>query len=293
MSSLLDQSLMERLSDRLPQREVLLFPRGRIALPATFHVAGVGSADDGSHYDNDGLKRGPRSFVLLKHTLSGSGRLRFGQRQYVLTPGQTMLVTVPHDHRYWLPRGGHWSYFWLCLHGHEALHICKHVIDVAGPVLNLSEETLASAARAVLDILGGDIATPTQASTRAYDLIMRVHGELKAEQPRDARERTADLEQAISYCRENISRPIGVADLAKASGYSRYHFARRFQESEGIPPAEFLRNERMSLAARALAETDLQIAVIAEKCGYLDPSYFTKVFRRVYGIPPKAFRHRV
>src|SRR5690554_5939384 len=106
---------VERLHNRAPQREALLFPRGKLALPATIHVAGIGEASGREPFDNDGLRRGPRAFVLLKHTLSGSGKLRFEGRQYSVEPGQLMMLTVPHDHRYWLPKGGNWRFAWVCL----------------------------------------------------------------------------------------------------------------------------------------------------------------------------------
>lgn len=287
------KEMLQQLSARPPQREVLLFPRGKVALPATIQVAGLSRHEPGTVFDSDGLKRGPRSFVLLKHTLSGSGRLRFEDRTFVLEPGSTMLITVPHDHRYWLPTNTSWGFFWLSFHGHEAIHICKHIISVAGPVLRLSEPTLAATARLALDVLNGRVTTATQTSSRAYDLIMQLHGDVESGPVRETSERTPDLERVISYARDHLAEPIGVDDLARVSGYSRFHFGRRFRESEGIPPSEFVRNERMLTAARLLAETTLPIATIAEESGYADASYFTKVFRRVYGMPPKAFRQTV
>jgi AraC-like DNA-binding protein len=276
----------------LPQREVVLFPKGKVALPATIHVAGVDRNDGERPYDNDGLKRGPRSFVLLQHTIAGSGRLRFEDRHFTVLPGQSMLITVPHDHRYWLPRGGDWTYFWLCFHGHEAMHICKHIIETAGPVITLSPKALEAAAGVAVDVIHGRVTTPTQSSTLAYDLVMHLYGETEQRPAREAHERPPALERAISYCRDNLTRSIGVADLARASGYSRFHFVRRFRDSEGVAPSEFIRLERMSMAARMLVETELPIAAIAERSGFVNSNYFTKVFRRVYGMPPTAFRHR-
>jgi transcriptional regulator GlxA family with amidase domain len=203
-----------------------------------------------------------------------------------------MLLTVPHDHRYWLPRHGDWTYFWLCFHGHEAMHICKHIIDVAGPVITLADETLATIARIALEVLNRRVPSPVVSSTLAYEGVMRLHADTEQRPASEALERPAALEQAISYCRENLDRPIGVGDLARASGYSRYHFVRLFRHSEGVSPSEFIRNERLSVAARRLVETDMPIAAVAEETGFSNSNYFTKVFRRVYGMPPPAFRHR-
>lgn len=286
------QTPLAELVKFLPRREVLLFPKGQIALPASIHVAGIDRAAQDRPYDNDGLRRGPRSFVLLQHTLAGSGRLRFEDRNFTLRPGQTMLITVPHDHRYWLPRNGDWTYLWLCFHGHESMHICKHIIDVVGPVITLSKETLDAVARVALEVLNGRVSSPALSSTLAYEIVMRLHAETEQRPSSKPVERPPQIEQAISYCRANLTRPIGVGDLARASGYSRFHFIRRFRRSEGVSPSEFIRNERMSVAARLLVETDRPIAAIAEKTGFASSNYFTKVFRRVYGMPPTAFRHR-
>lgn len=283
---------VERMHNRAPQREALLFPRGKLVLPATIHVAGIGNVDGREPFDNDGLKRGPRAFVLLKHTLSGSGKLRFEGRQCAVESGQTMMVTVPHDHRYWLPRGGNWRFAWICLHGHEALHICRHIIEESGPIFKMTEETLDVFAQLVLDVLDGKISTPAETSIHAYDLIMRLHSDTELRPTAAAHERPVDIERAIGFCRENLARSISIDDMARASGYSRFHFVRRFTISEGIPPSEFLRNERMSTAARLLIESELPISIIAEQMSFADSSYFSKVFKRIYGMPPKAFRHR-
>ena len=60
-------------------------------------------------------------FAVIQHTLAGEGRLSYEGRQLPLGPGETMLVTIPHEHRYFLPPGGHWRFFYLVLQGREAL----------------------------------------------------------------------------------------------------------------------------------------------------------------------------
>ncbi len=72
-------------------------------------------------------------FVVLQHTTFGEGRLDWGAARLRLQPGQTMLVTVPHAHRYWLPPGGHWEYFWLILTGRESLRLAQDIITTSGP----------------------------------------------------------------------------------------------------------------------------------------------------------------
>jgi len=57
------------------------------------------------HYDWHGLRRGEAPFVLLQHTLSGSGRSAVRESSHMeMRTGQTLLLSFPHDNRYWLPR---------------------------------------------------------------------------------------------------------------------------------------------------------------------------------------------
>ena len=91
-------------------------------------------------YSWDGMARGTSPFLVLQHTVLGEGRLTHAGTDYHLRPGQTMLVTVPHAHRYWLDRGGHWEYLWAVLHGREALRLAREILDARGPVLDIGAE---------------------------------------------------------------------------------------------------------------------------------------------------------
>ena len=89
----------------------LAVPRGRVQLAAMATAAGVETRTDPA-YSWDGMTRGSTPFVVLQHTLSGEGRLDFENRSYTLSAGTTMLVRVPHRHRYFLPPGSSWRFFY-------------------------------------------------------------------------------------------------------------------------------------------------------------------------------------
>ncbi|RVC67515.1 AraC family transcriptional regulator, partial [Mesorhizobium sp. M00.F.Ca.ET.038.03.1.1] len=62
-------------------------------------------------------------------------------------------------------------------------------------------------------------------------------------------------------------------------------------ESEGLPPAEFVLQQRLQRAAKLLTKADfLPVKEVAVLCGFEDANYFSKVFRRFYGITPTQFR---
>lgn len=86
-------------------------------------------------YDWDGRKRGQTPFTVLQHTISGAGNLRYEHRELRVKEGETLLVLVPHNHRYWLEDGDRWNFLWISMNGEEALRIHRSILAVTGPIL--------------------------------------------------------------------------------------------------------------------------------------------------------------
>jgi len=58
----------------------------------------------------------------------------------------------------------------------------------------------------------------------------------------------------------------------------------------GVTPNEFLTLKRMKKAEQELTYNEKTIAEIANICGYSDPKYFSKIFKKHHLISPKQFR---
>lgn len=290
-----------------PRSRPVLFAKAGYGLHAMTTSVGYEVRTPPDRYDWHGLRRGASQFALLQHTLAGTGRLVYEGRPYTVTPGQTMLLYFPHDNRYWLPSdreaaaenasagGGtrRWEFFYLCVNGSEVMRAWRSAVDNLGPVCTLSSATVDAAAGACLEVLRGEVAAPGRASSLAYDLAMRVLDEAMPRAPlldeRPTREPA--IQRAIVLCRQRLTDPdLGVAHLAEAAGLSRFHFTRRFADSEGTPPGEFILRERMKEAVRLLQSTDESVKAVARRAGFHDPNYFAKAFRRSFGVSPREFR---
>ncbi|MFQ8693002.1 MAG: helix-turn-helix domain-containing protein [Blautia hansenii] len=53
---------------------------------------------------------------------------------------------------------------------------------------------------------------------------------------------------------------------------------------------DYVTNLRISYAKTLLAKTDVPIKSIAERCGIADIHYFTRLFKRICGMTPNAYR---
>ena len=284
-------SVLVRLAAHAPVMKTVSLPRGRHRLHAMPTSTGYEIRTSPS-YDWNGRRRGQTPFTVLQHTIAGAGNLLYERRRYRLRPGDTMLTIVPHNHRYWLEEGGRWEFFWISITGQEAVRIHRAIQAAAGPVFRTRPETVERLAGCSLRLIEGEGETPGTASAIAYEATMVLYDETfrphSAVAP-DGEDNAIRL--ALEHIRANLDKPISVSDLAEIAGCSRAHFSRMFTASEGVPPAELVLQERIRRAARLLAsQSYLPVKEIAMLCGFEEPNYFAKVFRRFFGASPTEFR---
>lgn len=284
-------SVLEVLARRAPVMKPVSLPRGRHRLHSMPTSTGYEIRTD-ADYNWDGRNRGLTPFTVLQHTVAGAGNLLYERRRYRLKPGDTMLVIVPHNHRYWVEAGGRWEFFFLCMSGQEAVRIYRTIQVITGPVLKLRPETLEHLGDCCLRLIDGKGETPGAASAIAYEAVCAIYDDVFGSQSaQSVDEGDAHVRVVIDHVRANIDKPLVVSDLAELSGFSRAHFSRMFTASLGVPPAEFVLQERMRRAARLLSSHALlPVKEISSLVGFEDPNYFAKVFRRFFGTSPTEFR---
>lgn len=95
------------------------------------------------------------------------------------------------------------------------------------------------------------------------------------------------------YIADSMEQPISLSILASLTGMSRFHFARSFRETFGLPPHQYLLRRRIALAADLLSRTTMPITLIGQRVGFSAPARFSTAFRRTMGCSPRSFRDRV
>ncbi|MBP3609624.1 MAG: helix-turn-helix domain-containing protein [Lachnospiraceae bacterium] len=100
------------------------------------------------------------------------------------------------------------------------------------------------------------------------------------------------IQNAISYMEENLTEDIKVKDVAEKAYVSEFHFQRIFSALCGFSVGEYIRNRRMTLAAKELEASDVKVIDVAVKYGYDSPDSFAKAFIRFHGITPSAAKEK-
>ncbi|WP_159995848.1 helix-turn-helix transcriptional regulator [Roseomonas sp. 18066] len=88
----------------------------------------------------------------------------------------------------------------------------------------------------------------------------------------------------------SLGGPILQKDLAAVARLSTGHFARAFKQSFGITAHAYVMQQRMARARRLMLETEAPLSQVALLCGMADQPHFSRVFRRMEGSTPMAWR---
>ena len=77
--------------------------------------------------------------------------------------------------------------------------------------------------------------------------------------------------------------------FAKAVGMSRMQLHRKLKALTGLSATEFIRNQRLKLAAQLLKKSEINVSQVGYTVGFNNHSYFTKCFKEQYGCSPSEY----
>lgn len=98
------------------------------------------------------------------------------------------------------------------------------------------------------------------------------------------------LAAAVDYLHAHIAEPVAANALAHATGTSYSHLGALFRARFGCGPLDYHRARRLERARNLLLDPHLSVAAVAARLGFDDVSYFVRVFRKAYGVPPHRWR---
>ena len=100
------------------------------------------------------------------------------------------------------------------------------------------------------------------------------------------------ISRAKTYIDRHYAEKIVLPDLAAQLGITPNYLSSLMKKQLGMTFSEYVLNVRMEQARKLLSDSDLRINEIAVRVGYDNLFYFSKLFKRVYGVSPRNFRHQ-
>ena len=100
------------------------------------------------------------------------------------------------------------------------------------------------------------------------------------------------FDEAVKWLERNYSSRVHMDRLIDHIGYSRPMFFDLFKRQTNMTPGEFLRNYRLKKAKEMLSHTDMPALCVGKVCGLGAPAHFSRLFKKMTGLTPLAYRQR-
>lgn len=95
---------------------------------------------------------------------------------------------------------------------------------------------------------------------------------------------------AKQYVSRHFAEPVTMEEVCESIGFSTSYFSALFKKETGEGFLKYLTRVRMDEAKTLLRETNMPVAEICEKVGYLDRKHFTQTFNKAVGLNPAEYR---
>jgi len=106
------------------------------------------------------------------------------------------------------------------------------------------------------------------------------------------KEQLSKYHHIIRFIEENYAGKISMSDLASEEHMGRNYVSQFWKKVTEMNFTEFLNCRRVELAEKLILTTDLSLQSISLQCGFSDPKYFYKYFKKWYSCTPKEHRQK-
>ena len=95
----------------------------------------------------------------------------------------------------------------------------------------------------------------------------------------------------IRYINKHITEPIALTAVSKHIGLTKEHTAHIFKKETEMTVTEYINRRKMLIAKEMISSTAYPLHDIAERLGYEGYSYFSRVFKKEFGISPNQLKN--
>jgi AraC family transcriptional regulator, arabinose operon regulatory protein len=235
---------------------------------------------------------------LISLTVGGAGRYRLDGMEVIARAGMVVLLApgTPHDYATFGEQEP-WQFYWahfLPRAGWMAWLKFPQVRPGLAAITISSAEVLQQMVSAFQRVLRENAVRRPFQEDLAQNALEEVIIRLAQQQYRPA-ERFVDPRagQIQAYLEQHYSHPLSLGEIAQHVSLSPWRVSHLYRNQTGHTITEALTQLRLHQAARLLAYTSRTMLEIATDIGFESAYYFSRAFKKVYGISPLAYRKKM
>ena len=260
-----------------------------IEAPFLVHSCGRISFDQGKDLHIN-RANGRRDYQII-YVHKGKGHFFLEDRELELREGNVALYIPLEEQKYSFKVAEHAEFYWLHFGGSQSSDMLKAMdfgkknfyVGMDTNISDMFEELI----RELMMKKQGYLAVSNLKGQELLWILARESSQKIADSHNRYNE---DIEKIIKVINLTYAQKISVKDLAGQYGASTEWFIKEFSKFTGLTPKQYINTVRLNHAKELLNSSNYNIGEIASACGFENPLYFSKYFKKKYFISPSEYR---
>lgn len=226
-------------------------------------------------------------------TRSGSGRVKSGDFETAVGPGQAVWIAPGEPHELIADTRG-WTVDWLSVSGSglKQLSVENELMAHTSVVQIADDEKLRELVEKILETR--DDLSPSanrQRSSLVYSFLLEIEKQSTSNASSSTAQREKRLMPVLNYITQHYKEPIALTTLAQLLDVTPQHLCTMFRKFMGMRIFEYINLIRIQISkAELIANPGKAVRSIAHECGFDDVSYFCSIFKRCEKMTPGDYR---
>jgi AraC-like DNA-binding protein len=232
----------------------------------------------------------PQDYLVIYCT-DGQATLDWQGRPVAVSGGDLLLLPPGQAHGYQADSTRPWSLYWMHLDGDDLPALFRLLDPAASGSIPVGlHAPLVDNFRTLLSLVSAGYGNATMLHAASLCRSLLTGSAMLMARPAQHRSEL-DIEALHHLMQQKIDQRLTLNDLARAAGeQSPWQFIRRYRAATGQTPMQAFLHRKIARACYLLEVSDLPVAEVAQRFGFEDPYYFSRVFRKITGVSPSHYR---
>lgn len=297
--TVMSQRMSIKKKEGFTGERVCIFPNGiKLALQKNNLCRNLYLTDIGFYpkalYHSRERQHGCKQYILIYCT-HGEGWFSIHHKTFRVKANHFFILPENASHKYGSDLKNPWTIYWLHFTGKLSKDYFYYLMgkrSLAPKMVIPSDERKQLFDEIVrYASMINNIDAVIYANNCLYNYLASFKNSIYAKTGSD-RQQTSTLDRCIELMKENLDKNLNLYELSNIMGISISHLSAMFKEKMHDSPYNYYVFLKVQRACYFLWNTEMNIKTIALELGYEDPYHFSRVFKNMMGLSPKAFRNR-
>lgn len=215
-----------------------------------------------------------RTHWLLHYVVSGFGQFTREEKTYHINPGQIFVIPPYLETYYEADKKHPWKYIWIGFTTDSAPEVFLKPVISCHNAGSIFDEMIACR-----KFENGRSAFLSACIWKLVSILLEHNNHPEPDY----------IDKALNFMHAEYANGITVQQIADQLGLDRSYLYTLFMDRVGSSPSEYLINLRLSKAAELMTVYDMSPSTAAISVGYDDLCHFSKIFKKYYGMSPRAY----